>query len=93
MAELRLVDQKTLKSVIDEFTRELDAIGLSAVGGLENALTLLEGKISQSTIHHLRKDAGVELVVNPWARIKALNTSELRPFVQKESLEVSAVLI
>lgn len=51
MAELRLVDQKTLKSVIDEFTRELDAIGLSAVGGLENALTLLEEKISQSTIH------------------------------------------
>ena len=93
MAELRLVDQKTLKSVIDEFTRELDAIGLSAVGGLENALTLLEGKISQSTIHQLRKDAGVELVVNPWARIKALNTSELLPFVQKESLEVSAVLI
>ena len=93
MAQLRLVDQKTLKIVVDEFTRELDAIGLSASGGLENTLTLLEGKISPSTIHQLRKDAGVQLFVNPWARIKALKTSELLPFVQKESVEVSAVLI
>ena len=50
MAQLRLVDQKTLKAVIDEFTRELNSIGLSASGGLESTLTLLEGKISKSTI-------------------------------------------
>ena len=93
MAQLRLVDQKTLKCVIDEFTQELDAIGLSTIGGLENTLTLLEGKISKSTIQQLCKDAGVQLVVNPWARIKALKTSELLPFIQKESVEVSAVLI
>ena len=93
MAQLRLVDQKTLKAVIDEFTRELNSIGLSASGGLESTLTLLEGKISKSTINQLRKDAGVQLVANPWARIKALKTSDLLPFVQNESVEVSAVIM
>ena len=93
MAQLRLVDQKTLKAVIDEFTRELNSIGLSASGGLERTLTLLEGKISKSTINQLRKDAGVQLVANPWARIKALKTSDLLPFVQNESVEVSAVIM
>ena len=93
MAQLRLVDQKILKAVIDEFTRELNSIGLSASGGLESTLTLLEGKISKSTINQLRKDAGVQLVANHWARIKALKTSDLLPFVQNESVEVSAVIM
>ena len=54
MAQLRLVDQKTLKAVIDEFTRELNSIGLSASGGLENTLTLLEIMCVRYTILYLK---------------------------------------
>lgn len=93
MAQLRLVDQQTLDGVVEEFTRELNAIGLSITGGLENTLNLLDGKIDKVTINQLRKDAGVQLVANPWARIKTLETSELLEFVKNESIEVSAVLI
>ena len=35
----------------------------------------------------------MQLVANPWARIKALKTSDLLPFVQNESVEVSAVIM
>lgn len=93
MAQLRLVDQQTLDGVVEEFTRELSAIGLSITGGLEHTLNLLDGKIDKLTINQLRKDAGVQLVANPWARLKALETADLLAFVKNESVEVSAVLI
>ena len=93
MAQLRLVDQQTLDSVVHEFTNELSSIGLSITGGLEQTLTLLDGKIDKGTINQLRKDAGVQLVANPWARLTALERNNLLQIVQNETVEVSAVLL
>lgn len=93
MGAMRTVDRETLASVVDEFARELESIGLSFTGGIAGALDALEGKISKQTAARLRKEAGVRQYGDPWARLRELGTEKLLPVLQNESTEVAAVLL
>ena len=93
IGELRIVDRQTLSEAADEFADELDAVGLSLSGGLEGALSLLEGKISKETGRKLRLEAGVRRFSAPWDRLKALSVEVLVPIVANEGIEVAAVLL
>ncbi len=93
MGAMRLVDKDTVASVIDEFTAELEAIGLSFPGDMAGALEVLEGKISPHTANRLRKEAGVRQSGDPWARIKGMAADKLKPVMESESVEVSAVVL
>jgi len=92
IGELRIVDRQTLSEAADEFADELDAVGLSLSGGLEGALSLLEGKISKETGRKLRLEAGVRRFSAPWDRLRALSVEDLVPIVANEGIEVAAVL-
>jgi flagellar motor switch protein FliG len=93
MGAMRMVDRTTLASVVEEFTSELESIGLAFKGGIAGALDVLEGKISKQTADRLRKEAGVRKYGDPWKRLRELGPDKLLPVLKNESIEVAAVLL
>lgn len=93
MGAMRMVDRATLAAVIEEFTDEVDSIGLSFPGGIAGALDALDGRISRETTTRLRKEAGVRAAGDPWKRLRALSPEDLQVIVERECTEVSAVLL
>ena len=93
MGDMGYVDRQTLGSVVMEFATELEGIGLSFPRGLTNALSALEGRISPQTAQRLRKEAGVRQAGDPWDRLRALPLPDLIKIIDRESAEISAVLV
>jgi flagellar motor switch protein FliG len=93
LGRMRSVDRDTLAAVIEEFTEELDSIGLSFPGGIEGALGVLDGHISPSTSARMRREAGVAAKGDPWERISGLDIERLVPLLLEESVEVGAVML
>lgn len=93
LGTMRYVDRDTLNTVIEEFTNELDSVGISFPGNIAGALSALEGKISPQTSQRLRKEAGVRQIGDPWARIAALDLERLQRLIQSESIEIAAVMM
>ena len=93
MGSLRLVDRNTLSNVVNEFSDELESVGLSFSGGIAGALNALDGKISKQTAARLRKEAGVREYGDPWERLRQLGPEKLLPVLQNESTEVAAVML
>jgi len=93
MGQLRRVDRESLEEVVEEFSDELQSIGLSFSGGIEGALGLLDGHISPATSARLRREAGVAAKGDPWERIGALETDKLQTVLEEEGIEVGAVLL
>ena len=93
MGAMRYIDRATLQNVVSEFADELEAMGLTFPRGLAGALTALDGKISPQTAARLRKEAGVRQIGDPWAFIRDLPIEKLLPIIERESTEVSAVLL
>ena len=77
MTTLRYIDRPTLELVIAEFLAEIDGIGLSFPGGVDEALTILESTMTSEMAMKLRKQAGVSAQGDPWERIGAIG-AELR---------------
>ena len=93
MGAMRVVDRDTLSAVVEEFTEELERVGLSFPGGIAGALDALDGKISKQTAARLRKEAGVRASGDPWARLREMGPDKLIPVLQNESIEVAAVML
>jgi flagellar motor switch protein FliG len=93
MGQMRLIDRTTLDAVVAEFLAELDAVGLAFPGGIEGALTMMDGHISQSAATRLRRMAGASSKIDPWERLIALPVDRLLPVVTEEAVEVAAVLL
>ncbi len=93
MAQMRLVDRRTLAAVIDEFANELEAVGLSFPGGIEAAIAAMDGHISANATSRLRRMAAGSLQADPWERLVALPIETLAPVLEDESIEVAAVVL
>ncbi|WP_028028570.1 flagellar motor switch protein FliG [Gemmobacter nectariphilus] len=93
MAAMRLVDRATMEAVVEEFVGQLESVGLSFPGGLEGALSMLDGHISPSAATRLRRLAGASGKVDPWERIIPLPAERLLPVLEEEAVEVGAVLL
>jgi flagellar motor switch protein FliG len=93
MGQMRLIDRITLDEVVAEFLSELESVGLSFPGGIEGALTMMDGHISQSAASRLRRMASTSSKIDPWERITALPTDRLMPILQDEAAEVGAVML
>ncbi len=93
MGSMRLVDRTTLQSVVEEFVAELEAVGLAFPGGIDGAITMLDGQISASAASRLRRLAGAGSRADPWEGIAKLDSARLLPVLEQESLEVGAVLL
>lgn len=93
MGKLRFISRETLKSVIDEFVAELDAIGLSFTGGVSGALSVLDGALSPAAMETLRTQAGKEAVTDAWVRLNEVDVDKLAAAIAEESIEVGAVAL
>lgn len=93
MANMRLVDRATLQGVVAEFLDQLEGVGLSFPGGLEGALSMLDGHISPSAASRLRRLAGASGKVDPWERIVPMPPERLLPLLEGESVEIGAVML
>ena len=93
IAALSLIGKDTLREVVEEFCAEIGAVGLAFPGGLEGALSLLDGQISVSAASRLRRIAAASPSADPWERIAALPSEAIEPLLQAESAEVCAVVL
>lgn len=93
MGQMRLIDRRTLGVVVDEFMTELEQVGLAFPGGIEGALSVMDGHISANAASRLRRLAGASAKADPWDRLTALPIDRLLPVLQDESTEVAAVML
>ena len=93
MGKMRLIDRVTLDAVVSEFLLELESVGLAFPGGIEGALSMMDGHISQSAASRIRRLASTSSKVDPWERITALPTDRLLPILTDEAVEVGAVML
>lgn len=93
MGKMRLIDRTTLDAVVAEFLSELESVGLAFPGGIEGALSMMDGHISQSAATRLRRMASASSKVDPWERITALPVDRLLPILVDEAIEVGAVML
>lgn len=93
MGQMRLIDRTTLDEVVAQFLSELESVGLSFPGGIEGALSMMDGHISQSAASRLRRMASTSSKIDPWERITALPVDRLLPILQNEAAEVGAVML
>lgn len=93
MGQMRLVDRATLNDVVAEFLTELESVGLAFPGGIEGALSMMDGHISQSAAQRLRRMSSTSSKIDPWERITALPPDRLLPILVNEAVEVGAVML
>lgn len=94
MTSMRYVDRKRLRQVVDEFSDELEQIGLSFPKDMQDAIGVLDGALSPSATAHLRDLVGLEQISDdPWEQIAELDIGKLLPILQDESIEIGAVLL
>lgn len=93
MGQMRLVDRATLDDVVSEFLSELESVGLAFPGGIEGALSMMDGHISQSAAQRLRRMSSASSKVDPWERITQLPAERLLPILTNEAVEVGAVML
>jgi flagellar motor switch protein FliG len=87
------VDSDTLHQVIDEFGLALSRRGIGAVGGLPGALRMLEGSISPGLVRRLRVQSNTQGDGNPWDKVADADTGRLVPVLEREAIEVAAVIL
>lgn len=93
MSAMRYIDRTTLKSVVSEFVTELDGVGLAFPRDVTGALTVLGGSLSDKVASHLRTQAGLGMLRDPWDRLGELDSARLMPILQEESIEIGAVML
>ena len=93
MSQMRFINRSTLRAVIDEFVREIEDIGLSFPSGLEGALSVLNGSISEATAARIRRQGGVKISGDPWATISGLDPARILPVLEEESTEGTGVVV
>ncbi|WP_417725051.1 flagellar motor switch protein FliG [Salipiger sp.] len=93
LGRMRYIDRETLNAVIEEFSNELESVGMAFPGDMAGALNALDGKISHRTALRLRKEAGVRQTGDPWERINKLSEDRLQQLVLGEATEVAAVMM
>jgi flagellar motor switch protein FliG len=93
MGQMRLIDRTTLDEVVADFLAELEAVGLAFPGGIDGALSVMDGHISPSAVDRLRRMASASSKVDPWERIIAQPPDRLLPILTDEAVEVGAVLL
>ncbi|MCY1125441.1 flagellar motor switch protein FliG [Frigidibacter sp. RF13] len=93
MAAMRAIDRDTLAAVVEEFCDTLERMGLSFPGGLDGALKVLDGHISDAAAGRLRRLAGGASKLDPWEKIRGVEVERLLPIITEESTEVAAVIL
>ena len=93
LARMTPVDQETVAAVATEFADEIERIGLSFPTGIEGAIGILDGVISDGASARLREMAPTSFRGNPWDDIAKADTERLIPILECEATEVAAIIL
>ncbi len=93
LARMTPVDQETVAAVATEFADEIERIGLSFPTGLDGALGMLDGVISDGATARLRQMNPTGYRGNPWDDVGNTEAERLLPYLESESVEVAAVIL
>lgn len=93
LGALRRADKATVFSVAEEFTAELEAVGLTAPGTRDGAITALADHLSPVLASKLRKQLESVRNGDHWPIIVDLPIERLAKIMQCESIEICAVAL
>lgn len=93
LGKMRPVNRSTLHAVVAEFADALEDIGLAFPPGVEGALAVLDGAISDEIAEHLRQTHTPKSTIDPWVRIGDLEPERLIKMIRAESTEVGAIIL
>lgn len=93
MAMMGMVDRMTRDLVVDEFCETLEQVGLTFPEGLDDALDILNGTLSDDTTDRLRRMAAMSGQSDPWERISAIPARQLSELAMSEAVEIAAVML
>ncbi|SEQ19428.1 flagellar motor switch protein FliG [Loktanella sp. DSM 29012] len=93
LASIRLVDRDTVNAVAAEFADLLDAIGLSAPGGVAAALDALSDHLSPDIATRLRGRVTGSANADPWDRLINLDNETIQRILTAENTHIGAILM
>ena len=93
LGALRRVDKATVTAVAEEFTSELEAIGLTATGTRDGAITMLADHLSPMLADKLRRQLNSVCNGDHWPIVVDLEIARILAIMQAESIEVCAVTL
>lgn len=93
MGSMKSISRETMISVIEEFISEIDSVGMFFSGGLDGALRVLQDTLSPSMVTRLRREAGSVFYGDPWEKVVDLPLETLLMALEREAIEVCAVMI
>lgn len=93
LGTLRRVDRATVAAVADEFAAELEAVGLTAPGNHDGAVTALADHLSPQLASQLRSQLASVRNGDYWPVITELNVARIVTIMQAESISVCAVAL
>jgi len=93
LARMNSVDTGTVEAVAEEFAQAIEAIGLSFPSGLDAALGLLDGMLSDTATTAVRRMAPQQYRGDPWDSVHATDPDRLLRFLESEAVEVAAVIL
>ncbi|MCV2865352.1 flagellar motor switch protein FliG [Albidovulum sediminicola] len=93
IGRMRSVDRPTLRAVVEDFCASIESVGLSFPGGIEGALGMLGDHISADAASRLRRLANASDAADPWVRLAGQPPERLMPVLEREAVEVGAVLL
>ena len=93
LGSLRLVDKATVDAVAQEFTAELEAVGLTAPGTRDGAITALADHLSPVLADHLRKQLESVRNGDHWPIVADLSVERILAIMQAESTAICAVTL
>jgi flagellar motor switch protein FliG len=93
LGTLRRVDRDTVAAVADEFTAELEAVGLTAPGTHDGAVTALADHLSPQLASQLRSQLSSVRNGDYWPVISELGIDRISQIMNAESIAVCAVTL
>ncbi|MEO1455156.1 MAG: FliG C-terminal domain-containing protein [Pseudomonadota bacterium] len=87
------VDADTVAAIADEFADALTNGPLAGGAGMAGALALVDGSASASLVQRLKAQAGDVVVTDAWEQLVEKEPHDLLPIFERESVEVSAVVL
>ncbi len=93
LGAIRLIDRTTVSSVAEEFTAELEAIGMTAPGTRDAAIVALADHLSPTLAGRLRKQLESVRNGDHWPIIIDLSVERIVAIMHAESIEICAVAL
>ncbi len=93
MTAIRSINTATRDAIVEEFLAEMDEIGLRFPQGLDGALGIVGDSLTSTAAARLRNQAGIDFEGDPWEVLQGVDNERLVPVLEREAIEVAAVIL